>query len=153
MLAELEEVSSEKEEEREMPSLNHSIICSDLIEQLNENKQLKCLPELTLNIGNGITPDISVYEREKIKANFWKDITCYSEMPVLAIEVISASHNIQDLLEKSGILVQHGVKAVWTIEPYSRSIFVTTKEGGKIFYNQEVESEGIKVDFNKIFSS
>jgi Uma2 family endonuclease len=43
-------------------------------------------------------------------------------MPVLAIEVISSSQNIQDLLEKAELLVKNEVKAVWTIEPYSRSI-------------------------------
>jgi len=81
-----------------------------------------------------------------------RDFPRYPEMPIVAIEVISASQNIQDLLEKAQILVTNGVKAVWTIEPFSRSIFVTTKNGEEIFYNREVESEGIKVDFKKIFN-
>jgi hypothetical protein len=41
---------------------------------------------------------------------------------------------------------------VWTVEPYTRSIFVTTQSGERIVYNDEVESEGIKVDFKTIFS-
>ncbi len=44
-----------------------------------------------------------------------------------------------------------GIKAVWTIEAYTPAIFVTTLEGEKIFYKQEVESAGIKVNFNEIF--
>ncbi len=44
-----------------------------------------------------------------------------------------------------------GIKAAWTIKPYTRSIFVTTLEGEKIYYNQKVESAGIKVDFKEIF--
>jgi Uma2 family endonuclease len=151
MLAELEEIAVEPTGEEEMPSLNHSFICAEIIEQLLENKQLRALPELTLNIGNGVTPDISVYPRDKIKPDFWKDITRYSEMPILAIEVISASQNIQDLLEKSQMLAASGVKAVWTIEPFTNTIFVTTQDGIKKFTNQEIESEGIKVDFQKIF--
>ena len=151
MLAEVEEIVVE-EEEKEMPSFNHSYICADIIEQISENKVFKALPELTLDIGNGLTPDVSIYERTQIKPNFLRDFPRYSEMPIVAIEVISASQNIQDLLEKAQILVTNGVKAVWTIEPFSRSIFVTTKNGEEIFYNREVESEEIKVDFKKIFN-
>lgn len=153
MTEELEVVESEEQVEEEMPSLNHSIICADIAEQLYENKKVKALPELTLDIGKGITPDLCIYERDKIKADFWKDITRYTEMPVLAIEVISSSQNIQDLLEKAEMLVSNGVKSVWTVEPYSRSVFVINGKTKQIFQNQEVESEGIKVDFRQIFGT
>jgi len=152
MLAEVEEIVGEQIEEREMPSFNHSYICAEIIEQISESKQFKALPELTLDIGNGLTPDVSIYLRSKIKPNFLRDFPKYPEMPVVAIEVISASQNIQDLLEKAQLLVANGVKAVWTIEPFSNSIFVTTKDGEEIFHNQAVESKGIKVDFRKIFN-
>ncbi len=152
MLAEVEEFVEEQAEEREMPSFNHSFICAEIIEQLSENKTFKALPELTLDIGNGLTPDVSIYLRDQIKPNFLRDFPKYSEMPIVAIEVISASQNIQELLEKAQLLVTNGVKAVWTIEPYTNSIFVTTKEGEEIFHNQEIESEGIKVNFRKIFN-
>ena len=150
MLAEMEDVAIF--EEKEMPSLNHSIICADIAEQIYENKRVRALPELTLDIGKGITPDLCIYERAKIKPNFWRDVTRYGEMPLLAIEVISSSQNIQDLLIKAEMLVANGVKAVWTIEPFSNTIFVTTKDGEAKFTNQTIESEGIKVDFTKIFN-
>ena len=149
MLAEVEETITE--EEREMPSLNHSFICAGIMEQLYENKTIKALPELTLDVGKGVTPDISVYPRDKIQPNFRRDITKFPEMPILAIEVISASQNIQDLLIKADALVANGVKTVWTIEPFTETIFVTTKEGEEKLPSQEIESEGIKVDFKKIF--
>ena len=152
MLAEFEEIVEEEIEEREMPSFNHSYICAEVIEQVNENKMFKALPELTLDIGNGLTPDVSVYLREKIKPNFLRDYPKYPEMPMLAIEVISSSQNIQDLLEKASKMIDSGVKSVWTIEPFGQTIFVTNKEGEKIFHNQAIESEGIRVDFSKIFN-
>lgn len=152
MMTEELEMVEQTEEEQETPSLNHSIICADIAEQIYENKKVKALPELTLDIGKGITPDLCIYERDKIKADFWKDITRYSQMPVLAIEVISSSQNIQDLLEKAELLVKNGVKAVWTVEPYTRSVFVIDKDSKQILQNQVVESEGIKVDFRQIFA-
>lgn len=149
MLAELEELITTEEEK--MPSLNHSIICNRLLKQLFLNENIEALPELSLDIDKGITPDISVYPAEKIQPNFRRDITKFGEMPILAIEVISASQNIQDLLVKADILVANGVKAVWTIEPFTNTIFVTTKESEEKYSSQEIESDGIKVDFRKIF--
>lgn len=140
-----------KKENKDMPSLNHSYICSRILRQLFNYSDLEALTELTLNIGSGLTPDICVYPADKINPNFSRDITKMQEMPVLAIEVVSASQNIQEILEKAEKLIDAGVKAVWTVEPYTRSVFVTTGDGEKIFYNQTVESEGIKVDFKQIF--
>jgi len=151
MLAELEEIGVEETEDKEMPSLNHSYICLQIIRQLIENPEIEPLPELTLDIGKGLTPDICVYPKEKVSPNFLKDYPKYPEMPIIAIEVISASQNIQDLLDKSEVLIENNVKAVWTIEPFTNTIFVTTKDGIKKSLAQEIENEGIKVDFKKIF--
>jgi len=150
MLAEVEEIITE-EDEREMPSFNHSYICKEVLRQLFQDENNDAFPALTLDIDNGIIPDISVYLRKQVKPDFFRDFAKYPEIPVLAIEVISASQNIQTLLEKAETLIKNGVKAVWTIEPFSRTVFVTTDKGEEIFHNQTVESEGIKVDFKRIF--
>lgn len=151
LLEELEELTTEQEEE--MPSFNHSYICTEIILQLAANKDFKPLVELTLDIDKGLTPDISVFPVEKVRPDFFQDIKRFPEMPVLAIEVISASQNIQDLLDKAKLLVRHGVKAVWTIEPFGNMIFVTTKDSEKRFHNQEITSEGLRVDFRRIFGT
>ena len=152
MLEEFVELEKESAEE-EMPSFNHSYICLQTILQLNQNPAIVPLPELTLDIDKGLTPDISVYPKEKVKPNFFQDVTKYPEMPSLAVEIISASQNIQDLLDKAKVLVKHGVKAVWTVEPFTNTVFVTDKTGEKRFHNEIVESEGIQVDFRQIFGA
>ena len=152
MSLEVEEILAEPEtEEPSMPSFNHSYICNRLLQQLFTNDQIEALPELTLNIEKGLTPDISIYPKENVTPDFLNDYAKYSEMPLLAIEVISTSQNIQDLLDKSKVLVKHNVKAVRTIEPYTNTIFVTTPSGIQKFPSQVIESEGITVDFKKIF--
>lgn len=150
-IIETEETELQKEEQ-EMPSFNHSYLCWQISEQLSQNDAIAPLPELTLNIENGIIPDISVFPKANVKPDFLHDIPKFSEMPIIAVEVISASQNIQDLLEKAKTLVENGVKAVWTVEPFTNTVFVTTSEDNKRIHNQEVESEGIKVDFRKIFA-
>ena len=153
MTEEIEVIEQVEEEKEEMPSFNHSYICTKLLLELSQNNDYQPLVELTLDIDKGLTPDISVFPKEQIKPNFFHDITKYPEMPTLAIEIISASQNIQDLLIKANLLVNHGVKAVWTVEPFTNTVFVTDKIGEKRLHNQEVESEGIKVDFRSIFSN
>jgi hypothetical protein len=49
------------------------------------------------------------------------------------------------------LLVQAGVKTVWTVEPYGRSIFVISLRGKELFHEEKVASEGIQVDFAKVF--
>ena len=134
-----------------MPSLNHSYICLQITRQLLLNDTIEPLPELTLDIANGLTPDISVFPKNQIHPNFFHDIIKFKESPLLAIEVISASQTIQEMLAKALLLVQGGVKTVWTIEPHSQSVFVTTATKEALFHREVVESEGIKVDFAKVF--
>jgi Uma2 family endonuclease len=83
-----------EEIKNEMSSFNHSFICSRIMRQLLAIEAIEPLPELTLAIGNGLTPDISVYPKEQIKPNFLRDITRYEIPPILAIEVVSSSQNI-----------------------------------------------------------
>lgn len=98
----------ENRRDEKMPSLNHSYICF----QLMQNENIYPLSELTLDIANGITPDISVFPKEDINPYFFNDIIKFRQTPVLAIEIISPPHNIQSMLEKARMLVKEGIKAV-----------------------------------------
>ena len=151
MLEESIENSAPQEDFEAMPSLNHSYICLQITKQLLLNDTIEPLPELTLDIANGLTPDISVFPKAQIQPNFFHDIIKFKESPLLAIEVISASQTIQEMLAKAVILVQGGVKSVWTVEPHSHSVFVTSATQETLFHREVVESEGITVDFSKVF--
>ena len=147
----LENDRQNDKQDEEMLSLNHSYICLQILRQLLQNEKVEPLPELTLDIANGLTPDISIFPKEQISPNFFRDVSKFQQMPVLAIEVISSSQTIEELLEKAAQLIQAGVKTVWTIEPHSRSIFVTTSSEEKLFHDRIVENEDIQVDFAKVF--
>jgi Uma2 family endonuclease len=137
--------------ETTMPSLNHSYICLQILRQLVLVEKVEPLPELTLEIANGLTPDISVFPKGQLQANLFHDVTRVQQMPTLAIEVVSSSQTISEMLEKATQLIKAGVKVVWTVEPYSRSVFVTTQTTEQLFHQELVESEGITIDFAKVF--
>lgn len=134
-----------------MPSLNHSYLCMEILRQLIAQPHLQPMVELTLDIDKGLTPDISVFEQNQIRPNFLKDVVRCPQMPRLAIEVISPRQAIEDVLDKAPVLLQAGVGAVWTIEPYGKSIFVATEAGNAIFHDAVVETQGIQVDFSQVF--
>ena len=134
-----------------MPSLNHSYMCLQIIKQLILNDEIVPLPELTLDIANGLTPDISVFLKSKIKPNLFHDISKFPDKPILAIEVISSSQTIQEMLQKAKQMVNEGVKTVWSVEPYSQSVFINTNYKETLFKAEIVNSDGIFVDFSKIF--
>jgi Uma2 family endonuclease len=141
----------EQEQEEDRPSLNHSYLCAQIMRQLLENEKIQPLPELTLDIEKGLTPDISVFPKEQIQPNFFEDVLKVQQMPILAIEVVSSSQSIHTILEKADLLVQAGVKTVWTVEPYGRSVFVISQRGKELYHQELVASEGIEVDFAKVF--
>ncbi len=135
----------------DMPSLNHSYICLQIMRQLLLNEEIEPLPELTLDIANGLTPDISVFPKSKIQPNLFHDVPRFQEKPILAIEVVSSSQTIQEMLQKATHLVNEGINAVWTVEPYTRTVFITTRQAENLFHENLVETEGIQVDFSKVF--
>lgn len=141
----------DQEQGKEMPSLNHSYICSQIMRQLLQDEHIQPLPALTLAVENGLTPDISVFPKEEIQPNFFEDVLKVERLPLLAIEVISSSQSIQSILEKAKLLVKSGVNTVWIIEPYGRSIFVLDHTSQQLFHEEVVTSEGIHVDFAKVF--
>ena len=63
-------LENDKQDE-EMPSLNYSYICLRILRQLLQNEKFEPLPELTLDIANGLTPDISIFPKEQIHPNFF----------------------------------------------------------------------------------
>lgn len=141
----------DQEQGKDMPSLNHSYICAQIMRQLLQDEKFQPLPELTLAVENGLTPDISVFPKEQIQPNFFEDVLKVERLPLLAIEVISSRQSIQSILEKAKLLVKSGVKTVWIIEPYGRSVFVLDPTSQHLFHEEVVSSEGIQVDFAKVF--
>ena len=142
-----------EEQVEKMPSLNHSFVCAQVMKQLLQNDEIQPLPELTLDIDRGLTPDISVFPKSKVHPNFFEDVLKIQQLPLLAIEVVSSSQSVQEILAKATLLVNAGVRTVWAVEPYGRSIFVISDQAKALFHEEPVESDGIKVDFAKVFST
>jgi len=131
------------------PSFNRSYICTKILKQLIRT-DFEPLVELTLDIEGGLTPDISVY-REMVKPDFLEDQVKYGIMPVLAIEILSPSQNIPELVTKAKKMLKAEISWIWIVDTYARTVIVMGKESQDTIHRDVVESEGIKVDFKEIF--
>jgi Uma2 family endonuclease len=69
----------------------------------------------------------------------------------LVIEIVSPSQSIYDLMFKANKFINTGIPMVWTIKPYGNLIYISTLQGRKVELAGTLESEGIIVDFVKIF--
>jgi len=105
------------------PSFNHSYVQSTLIGALLSLKQYSVLSELSLEIeGREYVPDICLYSKRKI--DLLEDILKMTEMPLLAIEILSPSQVIQELTNKIKIYLNAGIQSCWLVVPTMRTIAV-----------------------------
>lgn len=134
-------------------SFNHSYVCAQVMKQLLQDAEIQPLPALCLEIGQGLTPAISVFPKAKVQPDFFEDILQSEQLPLLAIDIVSAGERVQKMLAKAKLLLKVGVKVVWVVEPYGRSIFVLTEKTKTLFHAEPVISCGIRVDFAQVFTT
>ncbi|MCB1192523.1 MAG: Uma2 family endonuclease [Leptospiraceae bacterium] len=147
----LETIEIENTMEEEMPSLNHSYLTKKLTILIDNMEKWEAWPELSLDL-NGFQgyPDISVYPKGELKPNFFKDTISCKKPPFLAIEITSPTQGLQKLMEKAELLVLAGIKSVWIVEPFTKSILVVGKEGIQRYQETIVTVKDISIDFAEV---
>jgi Uma2 family endonuclease len=68
-----------------------------------------------------------------------------SEMPLLAIEILSPKQGIYDILEKFKIYFTLGIKSCWLVIPATATVTVYSLEGFKSFNSGEVVDETLNI--------
>jgi Uma2 family endonuclease len=105
------------------PSVNHSYVQIALGAVLFNTKQYSVYSELSIEIeGKEYQPDLCVYSKRELDFTF--DILRMKEVPLLAIEILSPTQLIQELVEKIQIYLNAGVQSCWLVMPVARSIMV-----------------------------
>jgi Uma2 family endonuclease len=152
------EMSSAYELERNkpMPSKLHSIV------QMNIGFELKTLypsqfdvfSELTLDFAEGdVVPDICLFPKGTL--SFAEDEVRITTAPVLAIEILSPTQNLQELLTKSKAYFQNGVQSYWLVIPSMRLIHVFSSIQDYETYKKQDRLKdplvNIEIDLSKIF--
>jgi Uma2 family endonuclease len=115
----------ELERQKPMPSINHGAIQANLIFELQSRyrSRYRISSEVSLDLqGFASTPDISIFETMPIDTK--KDIIAVTKPPLCAIEIISPTQSLTELIIKAGKYFQHGVKSCWLVLPGLDNIYV-----------------------------
>ena len=126
-------------EDQKMGSLNHSVVQGQITGLLFSDKRFRVMPELTLDVGSldlsqfglkikeEIIPDVCLYPKGERKTERGDDILKMSEMPLLAIEVLSPSQSVFSLIAKIKAYFALGVKSCWLVIPATETITIYSK--------------------------
>lgn len=124
-----------EEEEQEFDdtgSFNHSTVQANLAYILKRIGDYTVSVELSLDsspldksdfaFGDELVPDLCVYpKRQLVKSN---DILKMTEMPLIAIEVLSFRQFISTLVSKFEAYFALGIQSCWLVDPLTQSIHV-----------------------------
>ncbi len=135
------------------PSIYHSAIAINIAGELVRQKEFRAHSELTIVIdGDEHQPDISVYKRKKLDYISEEDQVRMEELPLTAIEIVSPSQTMNDLIRKANLYLQSAIQSVWIVHPQTHSITVKTKNATRIYHEGVLEDPaGIRADLVVIF--
>jgi len=119
-----------EDEEVDMPSIKHSTAQTKITSLLDNDERLATFVELSLDASSidlsqfglkakdELIPDICAYfEQPPIDDKAGSDEVRITQMPDLAIEVLSPSQSVNELLRKIDAFFALGVKSCWLTMP------------------------------------
>jgi Uma2 family endonuclease len=123
---------SETGESQDMGSYNHSTIQANLAFLLKQTRQYSVSTELSLDVSSldpnrftvkdEIKPDVCIYPKRGLVRPY--DILKMTEMPLLAIEILSPRQAAYEILQKFEIYFALGVKSCWLVDPTTAVVSV-----------------------------
>ncbi len=122
------ELEDFKDDKQKMGSLNHSFVQGQITGLLFADKRFRVMPELTIDVGTldlsqfglkarkELMPDLCLYPKNLSKKK-GRDLLKVSEMPLMAIEVISPTQGSNEIIAKFEACFTLGVKSCWLVDP------------------------------------
>lgn len=146
----------ELERGKPIPSKLHAQTQGNLLFLLKTNYSLEYnfLPELRLSLNAwDSVPDISIYPKAEI--DFSNDETALTIPPLCAVEIISPSQNLYDLIAKAQKYFENSVKSCWLVIPLLKNIYVFESLATyEIFRETETLLDkrlGIEIQLSQVF--
>jgi Uma2 family endonuclease len=100
--------------------------------------------------------DIAIVSREFLALQT-DDTTVLEGAPTVAIEILSPNDTVEDMHEKTELYLDHGVAAVWWLDPQDRTVRIYRPNNPPMLLNEsqelvgEPELPGLRVPVAKLF--
>jgi len=121
-------------EESKMGSVNHSLTQAKITGLLVNDERFSVMTELSLDISSHDFSQYGFKAKEEIKPDIcaypndvWlqdSDLVKMTDMPLLAIEILSPSQGTKELKDKIHVYFDLGVKSCWLVVPDLKTISV-----------------------------
>jgi Uma2 family endonuclease len=151
------EPSYEQERGKPMPSELHGYVQGKLLSKLDNAYEdtYSFFSELTLSLNNWESvPDIAIYPKRKL--NFREDRIQVTAPPLCAIEILSPSQSLQELVSKADKYFSYGVKSCWLVIPSLENVYVfSSTDNYTIFRSHQKLVDpvlSVELELAKIFS-
>lgn len=110
-----------------LPSYNYSYAKARMIGALLKLEKFTVFSELSLRIdGKNYTPDVCLYPKRDVNLSL-PDIIELAEMPVLAIEILSHTQTIEEILDRFALYFGADIKSCWLVVPVAGAVVVYTE--------------------------
>ncbi|MFD1468350.1 Uma2 family endonuclease [Hymenobacter caeli] len=149
---------SEYESERGKPgpSENHGAVQSNLIFELGTRyrSQYRFLSEIDLNVGGRVlVPDIGIFF--PMVVDMAHDQLVVEQLPLTAIEIITVTQELRNLISRANQYLRAGVKSCWVVLPEVAGILVYSAPGEyKFFHGPQTLTDpatGIELPLGPLF--
>lgn len=148
-----ENIITNNREESVLPSFNHGYFQLSIGIALRQQENFSVVSASSIEInGKEYIPDISVYPKRKVDR--LHDVVKMTDMPLLAIEIISPNQGTLELMNKFDIYFEGGIKSCWLVDPLPGSVMVlSSPDKAQTFTNGEVidEATDIRVPIDELF--
>ncbi len=139
-----------------MGSKHHSSLQESLIVQMAFKYYgvYRTVPELSLEIdGKERIPDLAIYKSYKIVPGY--DEIKTKDMPLGVIEILSPTQRLTELVHKSRMYFDAGIKSYWLVLPDVSSIYVySQKDTHQVFTSKDTlidKNLNIELELAKVF--
>jgi Uma2 family endonuclease len=135
-------------------SFNQGYIVTNMVLLFGKLNIYTILIEISIEIqGREYVPDVALYSKRKMQRS--EDIIRMTEMPLLAIEVLSPKQSTQDVIDKIKVYFENGIKSCWFINPtiHTVTVYKSFKDFTTYVENTELQDDslGIKMNVSEIF--
>lgn len=140
---------------KSMPSKNHAIIQTNLTGLLyaDYRKRFRILTEIRIEIdGSDYTPDIAIYPLLQFDSRH--DEVRMTEVPLTAVEILSPTQAVEELVGKFEVYFKAGVGSGWLVQPSLQTIFLLTPDNKiAVFHDQPLidHTTGIELNLSEVF--
>jgi Uma2 family endonuclease len=147
----------EQERGKPVPSKLHGYVQGRLISTLDliVGERYTLFSELSLQLNSwDSVPDISIFP--KMEIDYSQDEIKVTESPLCAVEILSPTQSMQELIVKARRYFGYGVKSCWLVIPSLKNVYVFSGPSSyQIFRDTETLHDSVidvRLELSKVFN-